>query len=92
MNYYFTPTATSFTDNGAGFGFGGFFNLDPGTYTVTTTDTAGDCEPVLTPFAPWGFPLPTVPHAVQVVVLNGYFSGIATSCTALHAIVPVDGG
>jgi hypothetical protein len=92
VNYHFTASAAGFPDNGAGIGFAGFFNIDPGTYTVITTDTTADCEPVLMPFAPWGFPIPEVPHAVQVLVLKGYFSEIVSSCTMLHAIVPVDGG
>ncbi len=72
--------------------FASFFNVDPGTYTLTTTDTMADCEPVLTPFAPYGFPLPAAPHSVQVVVLKGYLSELASMCTPLSKIVPVDGG
>ncbi len=88
----YSASDTAFLPSSAGTSFASYFNVDPGTYTLTTTDTMADCEPVLTPFAPYGFPLPSAPHSVQVVVLKGYLSELASTCTPLPKIVPVDGG
>jgi len=91
MAQNYVPSAMAFVDDSAG-----YFNVDPGTYTLTfakPSDPTTDCEPVLTPFGEFGFPVTTPAHSTQVLVAAGYWSGIvAVLCTQKPAIVSVDGG
>ena len=70
-----------------------YYNVDPGTYTLTYANSTSDCEPVLTPFAPFGWPLMTPAHSIKIIVAAGYVTGIVgVLCTPDPVIVSVDGG
>jgi len=70
-----------------------YFNIAPGTYTLTYANPNYDCEPVNFPFARDGWPLMTPAHSVQIVVAAGYITGIVgTVCSKSAAIVSMDGG
>jgi hypothetical protein len=82
----------SATSLGTG-GFALFYNIAPGTYTLTYTNSGYDCEPISFPFGQYGIPLTTPAHSLQIVVAAGYVTGIVgTLCTANAPIVTVDGG
>jgi hypothetical protein len=63
------PGATSFVST-----LGYYYNLAPGTYTLTLTDPSNDCEPILFPFAQVGYPLTTPAHSLQFPVVAGYIT------------------
>jgi hypothetical protein len=92
-NANFVPSATAFIENLAA-----YFNVAGGTYTLTFDDSATktDCEPIagaLAPAALWGFPVPTPPHTLQVLVAPGYVSGLVGAlCTPVSVLVSTDGG
>jgi hypothetical protein len=88
----YSASATAFTSAGP-YATLGYFNVAPGTYTLTVAASTVDCEPVLAPVAAFfGFPTGAA-HALQVLVLPGYVSGyVGVLCTAVPVIVPVDGG
>jgi hypothetical protein len=70
-----------------------FYNVDPGTYTLTYANPDFDCEPISFPFGGFGFPVTTPPHSVKVVVAAGYVTGIVgVLCTPNPKVVAVDGG
>ena len=70
-----------------------YFNVDPGTYTLTYANSTNDCEPVSFPFAGFGWPLTTPAHSIKIVVAAGYVTGIVGFlCTPNAVIVSVDGG
>jgi hypothetical protein len=82
------PSATSFESSGAY-----YFNVAPGTYTLTYTSSTFDCEPISFPFGEFGFPVTTPAHSLKIVVAAGYTTGIVGSfCTPNPVIVKVDGG
>jgi hypothetical protein len=82
-------TSTSFTATTAL-----YYNIDPGTYTLTyTTTSTFDCEPISFPFGQFGFPVTSPAHSLKIVVAAGYMTGIVgTLCTASAKVVAVDGG
>jgi hypothetical protein len=70
-----------------------FYNVDPGTYTLTYANPNYDCEPISFPFGGFGFPVTTPAHSLKVVVAAGYVTGIVgVLCTVNPMIVAVDGG
>ena len=70
-----------------------FYNVDPGTYTLTYANPNYDCEPISYPFGGFGFPVTSPPHSLKVVVAAGYVTGIVgVLCTPNAPIVAVDGG
>jgi hypothetical protein len=80
--------ATSFVDTTAL-----FYNVDPGTYTLTYASSGYDCEPISFPFGQFGFPVTTPLHSLKIVVAAGYVTGIVGAlCTVNPVIVAVDGG
>ena len=82
------PAATSFETSGAY-----YFNVAPGTYTLTYTSSTFDCEPISFPFGEFGFPVTTPAHSLKLIVAAGYTTGIVGSfCTPNPVIVKVDGG
>ena len=92
--YFFGPDnqydnlGTSFVDTTAL-----YYNVDPGTYTLTYTNSAFDCEPISFPFGDFGIPVTTPAHSVKIVVGANYVTGIVgVLCTPNPVIVAVDGG
>jgi hypothetical protein len=72
---------------------GNYYNVDPGTYTLTFTNPGFDCEPVSFPFSRDGWPLTTPAHSLKIVVAAGYTTGIVgTLCTKNAGVVAIDGG
>jgi len=70
-----------------------YYNVAPGTYTLTYANTGYDCEPILFPFGQFGFPVATPAHSLKVVVGAGYVTGIVGAlCTVNPVVVAVDGG
>jgi hypothetical protein len=70
-----------------------YFNLDPGTYTLTATDPNNDCEPILFPFAAYGFPVTSPKHSVQFPIVAGYSTYlVGFICTPISMLAQVDGG
>ena len=70
-----------------------FYNVDPGTYTLTYANPAYDCEPISFPFGGFGFPVTTPAHSLKLIVAAGYVTGIVgVLCTPKPNIVAVDGG
>jgi hypothetical protein len=70
-----------------------FYNVDPGMYTLTYANPSYDCEPISFPFGGFGWPVPSPPHSLKVVVAAGYVTGIVGAlCTPYPKIVPTDGG
>jgi hypothetical protein len=70
-----------------------FYNVDPGMYTLTYANPSYDCEPISFPFGGFGWPVPSPPHSLKVVVAAGYVTGIVGAlCTPNPKIVPTDGG
>ena len=70
-----------------------YYNVDPGTYTLTYSNPAYDCEPISFPFGQFGFPVTSPAHSLKIVVAAGYITGIVGAlCTANPVIVAVDGG
>jgi hypothetical protein len=55
------------------------YNVTPGTYSLTFGDPAGDCEPIASPFAGWGYPGAT--HDVTFPILAGYTTTAGVYCT-----------
>ncbi len=63
-----------------------YANLPPGTYELTIRDTNHDCSPILTPFAPYGYPAGTL--TVEFPALAGYITGpVGFFCTDKTALV-----
>ena len=84
----YVPSATSFIEN-----TGAFFNVTPGTVTLTFADSKVNCQPISSPFGLWGFPVTTPDHALQALVWPGYVSGlVGVLCTDVPQLVAVDGG
>jgi hypothetical protein len=70
-----------------------YYNVDPGTYTLTYSNPTYDCEPISFPFGQFGFPITSPAHSLKIVVAAGYITGIVGAlCTANPVIVAVDGG
>jgi hypothetical protein len=70
-----------------------YYNVDPGTYTLTFANANFDCEPVLFPFADFGWPLTTPAHSLSAVVAAGYITGsVVALCSKNAGIVSTDGG
>ncbi len=70
-----------------------YYNVDPGTYTLTYSNPSYDCEPISFPFGQFGFPITSPAHSLKIVVAAGYVTGIVGAlCTANPVIVAVDGG
>jgi hypothetical protein len=71
--------------------FGAYYNLDPGTYTLTVNDPNNDCAPVSFPFGGWGYPVP--PNSVKFPIRAGTLTDqVGVLCTKKSAIVKVDSG
>jgi hypothetical protein len=69
-------SATSFVDVPAQ-----YFNLAPGNYELTFTDTIHNCAPISSPFGEWGYPAP--PTSAKFPIVAGYVTGpIGIFCTA----------
>jgi hypothetical protein len=84
----FVLGATSFVNNLAW-----YYNLTPGTYTLTYNDTRNDCEPISFQFGGWGYPVTTPAHSLQFPIVAGYITGIVGEiCTPNSIIVKTDGG
>jgi hypothetical protein len=82
------PSATSFVGNSAS-----YFNVDPGSYTLTYANSGYDCEPISFPFGQFGIPVTTPAHSLKITVGAGYVTGIVgVLCTVNPVIVAVDGG
>jgi hypothetical protein len=58
---------------------GAFFNVAAGTYALTLSDPTGDCEPISSPFAAWGYP--ATGHKVTFPVLAGYETTVGMYCS-----------
>jgi hypothetical protein len=70
-----------------------YYNVAPGTYTLTYSNPAYDCEPISFPFGQFGFPITSPAHSLKIVVAAGYVTGIVGAlCTINPVIVAVDGG
>jgi hypothetical protein len=70
-----------------------FYNVDPGTYTLTYANPAFDCEPISFPFGQFGFPITTPAHSLKIITAAGYVTGIVgVLCTPDAKIVATDGG
>jgi len=70
-----------------------YYNVAPGTYTLTYANAGYDCEPISFPFGQFGFPVTTPAHSLKIVVAAGYVTGIVGAlCTVNPVIVAVDGG
>ncbi len=79
--------ASKTTLNGLGF----YYNLEPGDYTITFTDSQFDCAPLSLTLSAWGIPRP--PTSVDFTVLPGYLTDeIGVFCTQKSVLVGVDGG
>jgi len=85
-NGLFVPGATAIASQ-----LGYFYNVTPGTYTLTITDTMHDCAPIDFPFGGWGFPDP--PTSIQFPVIAGYQTGlVGFLCTPKSLIVEAGTG
>jgi hypothetical protein len=58
---------------------GAVYNVAPGNYTLTFDDPTGDCEPIASPFAGWGYPGSA--HDVTLPVLQGFTTTAGVYCT-----------
>jgi hypothetical protein len=78
-------SATSFVNIGAA-----YYNVEPGTYTLTFAAQTLDCEPLMFPFGQAGFPITTPAHSVRFPVIAGYTTGLVGAiCTPIPTIVAV---
>jgi hypothetical protein len=81
-------TTTTFVGNTAL-----YYNVAPGSYTLTYSNPTYDCEPISFPFGQFGIPVTTPAHSLKITVGAGYVTGIVgVLCTVIPNIVAVDGG
>jgi hypothetical protein len=85
-NNLFVTGATTYADF-----LSAYFNLDPGTYTVTVTDPINDCEAIAFPYASDGYPVPNGMHEIQLPVAAGFTTLGGVLCTTYQAPVSTDG-
>ena len=64
-------TTTTFVGNTAL-----YYNVDPGSYTLTYSNPTYDCEPISFPFGQFGIPVTTPAHSLKITVGTGYVTGI----------------